>query len=160
MLQWFVAVENKFYPFLRCLWIRSVYCGDDRIHNGKCFPIKLNQTCLQFGYFQQRLQQCFQSVQCTPAADAKFLLLRLTQIVPQQYAKAGIQGCNRGFQLMGNVGYHFLCAFLLRSGFLLQQLDMMSDRFKLKFQSFLPDMIFCVRHYLKVIFPKCNQDLL
>ena len=61
---------------------------------------------------------------------------------------------------MGNVGYHFLCAFLLRSGFLLQQLDMMSDCFKLKFQPFLPDMIFCVRHYLKVIFPKCNQDLL
>ena len=61
---------------------------------------------------------------------------------------------------MGNVGYHFLCAFLLRSGLLLQQLDMMSDRFKLKFQSFLPDRIFCVRHCLKVIFPKCNQDLL
>lgn len=41
-----------------------------------------------------------------------------------------------------------------------EDIDMMSDCFKLKFQSFLPDMIFCVWHYLKVIFPKCNQDLL
>ena len=98
-------------PFSAAFGYVRFYCGDDRIHNGKCFLIKLNQTCLQFGYFQQRLQQCFQSVQCTPAADAKFLLLRLTQIVPQQYAKSRYPRLQPGFSADGKCRIPFPLCF-------------------------------------------------